>query len=60
LLAELSSLVEQDSCAGGQELALVTSVVVGTEEQFVVPFARDEQTDQHIGFGVATITAIGR
>jgi hypothetical protein len=60
LLAELTSLVEQDPCPGGLELVFVPSVVVGAEEQFVVPLARDEQTDQHIGFGAATIAAIGR
>ena len=60
LLAELTSLVEQDPCPGGPELAFVPSVVVGTEEQLVVPLARDEQTYQHIGSGAATIAPIGR
>jgi hypothetical protein len=58
LVVQLKSLVEQELRPGEQELAFVLLVVVGAEQQLVVPATRDEHTDQHVGSDAASIAAI--
>lgn len=59
LVLQLTSLVDHDSRPGDQELAFVQPVVVGAEQQLVVPAIRDEDTDQHVGSDAAPIAPIG-